>query len=59
MTGKRPDSVSFPRAFYVKLGAGGQWESDSLANGVMRFGWAQRAGRIHLIAPSRTGCGVS
>lgn len=43
MTVTPPHPVQFSRAFYVKLGAGGEWESDSLANGVIRFGWAQQS----------------
>jgi hypothetical protein len=32
-------SIQLRRAFYIKLGRGGAWEADSLANHIMRIGW--------------------
>jgi hypothetical protein len=31
--------IPFRRAFYIKLGRGGAWELDSIANHIMRIGW--------------------
>ena len=31
--------ITLRRAFYIKLGRGGLWEADSLANNIMRIGW--------------------
>jgi hypothetical protein len=32
--------VPMERAFYIKLGKGGSWELDSIANHIMRIGWS-------------------
>lgn len=31
--------VNFRNAYYIKLGRGGEWESDSIGTGKLRFGW--------------------
>ena len=33
-------AFDFARAYYVKLGMGGAWAADSIANGLLRLGWA-------------------
>lgn len=33
------NEITFRRAFYIKLGRGGEWESDAIANDLLRFGW--------------------
>jgi hypothetical protein len=41
---KQPKPVLFPvkikRAFYIKLGRGGQWEESSIQEGIVRIGWS-------------------
>ncbi|MEO8099115.1 MAG: hypothetical protein ABI811_15535 [Acidobacteriota bacterium] len=32
--------MQFRKAFYIKLGKGGEWEKDSLEHDLMRIGWA-------------------
>jgi hypothetical protein len=32
--------IPLQRAFYIKLGRGGSWERDSIANHIMRIGWS-------------------
>ena len=36
-------SIDFTNAFYIKLGRGGEWEDDSIANGKLRLGWRQQS----------------
>lgn len=31
--------IQIRRAYYIKLGRGGEWEADSLARNIMRIGW--------------------
>lgn len=38
-----PLSINFQNAYYLKLGAGGKWEADSIQDGFLRFGWAQQS----------------
>ena len=33
-------ALEFRKAFYVKLGPAGKWESGSIANGRLLFGWS-------------------
>jgi restriction endonuclease len=33
------EPIQIRRAFYIKLGRGGEWEADSLARNIMRIGW--------------------
>lgn len=33
------NTTTIGRAYYIKLGAGGLWAEDSIANGLLRFGW--------------------
>lgn len=35
------NTIDFENAYYIKLGAGGQWEADSLQNGRARVGWGE------------------
>jgi len=35
------DKISATRAYYIKLGRGGEWERDCIANGSLRFGYHQ------------------
>jgi len=39
---KPKPKVHFERAFYIKLGRQGVWETDSLANGKLRLGWSRQ-----------------
>jgi len=47
--------IDFTAAFYIKLGRGGKWETDSIKNGKLRLGWQLQsiedinAGRWELI----------
>lgn len=36
-------TVGIDSAFYIKLGRGGEWEEDSIASGLLRFGWIHQS----------------
>jgi hypothetical protein len=35
--------AQFADAYYIKLGSGGKWEKDSIANGYLRLGWKHQS----------------
>lgn len=35
--------IDFTNAFYIKLGRGGEWESDSIEAGKLRLGWQRQS----------------
>jgi hypothetical protein len=37
------DICQFTKAYYIKLGSGGKWEKDSIANGYLRLGWKRQS----------------
>jgi hypothetical protein len=39
----RAFEIDFTNAFYIKLGAGGVWEPDSIQTGKMRIGWLEES----------------
>lgn len=43
-----PQKVSPPKAYYIKLGRGGTWESESLAEGILRFGYRDAPHQAYL-----------
>lgn len=36
-------AFTFRHAYYIKLGRGGKWEGDSIANGKLRLGWSKQS----------------
>lgn len=39
----KSDQIVFRRAFFIKLGAEGEWEADSLKRNIMRIGWVENS----------------
>lgn len=35
--------MEFAKGYYIKLGTGGKWEKDSIANGFLRIGWKHQS----------------
>jgi len=38
-----PSPVAFEKAYYIKLGRGGCWETESIATGKLRLGWSKQS----------------
>ena len=38
------ETIRFKNAYYIKLGAGGKWEADSIQTGRARIGWSNIPG---------------
>jgi hypothetical protein len=39
---KKPDAIRPAQVRYIKLGAGGEWEDECIAKGIIRFGFGSK-----------------